>query len=175
MDLKDESLSQILDYAIQMETDGIEFYQKASEKTSHPFGKKMFLALADDEAFHLEVLKNVAREYKIPDVTTFKKDTPYEKVKTLFDELRDVMKERVSVSSDDLQALEVAIKMEQKGYEAYKREAESASDQEGKTLFEYLVREEIEHLRILQNTYHYLENSKEWFLWEERGLLDGGG
>jgi hypothetical protein len=37
-----------------------------------------------------------------------------------------------------------------------------------------LVEEEKEHLQLLQNTHSYLKNSGDWFLWEEKGLLDGG-
>jgi len=27
---------------------------------------------------------------------------------------------------------------------------------------------------LLQNTHSYLKDSGDWFLWEEKGLLDGG-
>jgi len=53
------NLSKAIKTAIKLEEDGMDFYQKASEKTSHPFGKRMFLSFAEDEKRHLTILKEI--------------------------------------------------------------------------------------------------------------------
>ncbi|MBW1678844.1 MAG: ferritin family protein, partial [Deltaproteobacteria bacterium] len=135
MNQKNENIFYILNTAIKMETDGIEFYQKASKKTSHPFGKKMFLSFMEDEKLHLKILKEIAQKLEIPDVDgIFKKDTPKVKVKTIFQEVKDDIKEKIAAHPDELQTLQLAIEMEKKGYDLYKGKAEETLDQKEKAL-----------------------------------------
>ncbi len=172
---KDEKISQILNTAIQMETEGIEFYHNLSKKASHPFGKKMFLSFAEDEKLHLAVLKDIARELEIPDIDdVFKKGTPEERGRTIFQEGRKDRKEKISAHPDEIQALEIAMEMEREGYELYKGRAEKTLDSKERALFQRLALEENEHFKILQNTHSYLKNPREWFLWEEKAIIDGG-
>ena len=65
------NLSKAIKTAIKLEEDGVDFYQKASEKTSHPFGKRMFLSFAEDEKRHLSVLKEILSDLKFSDFDRF--------------------------------------------------------------------------------------------------------
>jgi len=131
------NLSKAIKTAIKLEEDGIDFYQKASEKTSHPFGKKMFLSFAEDEKRHLTIL-------------------------------------RIAANSDELEALKIGMDMESKSVEFYQGALEKTQDSHQKAFFNRLIDEEKEHYELLQNTRSYLKDSGEWFLWEEKALLDGG-
>ncbi|NIV40350.1 MAG: hypothetical protein GWN58_66395, partial [Anaerolineae bacterium] len=48
-----------LQVAIQTEIDGYSFYSKFAEQTEDPDARAMFERLAQDEAKHLELLRNV--------------------------------------------------------------------------------------------------------------------
>ena len=76
-----ENLSKMIRTSIKMEEEGIDFYQEAAEKTSHPFGKKMFLSFVEDEKRHLTVLRSILAGFKFSDFDRFfEEKTPKEKI-----------------------------------------------------------------------------------------------
>ena len=169
------NLSKAIKTAIKMEEDGIDFYQKAAKKTSHPFGKKMFSSFVGDEKRHLTVLKDVFADLKFSDFDRFfKEKKPREKIKTVFEEIKNEIKERIAANPDEIEALKIGMDMESKSSEFYRGALEKTQDSRLKAFFRRLIEEEKEHYQLLQNTYSYIKDSGDWFLWEERALLDGG-
>lgn len=169
-----KEFSQIIRTAIKMETDGIEFYQKVADKTSHLFGKKMFLSFMKDEERHLSVLKRILAGLDFPDFEKYFGETPGEKIKTVFNQIKDEIKERITANPDEMEALKLGMKMEEESVRLYEGSLEKTTDLKVKMLLERLVLEEKDHYRILENVYSFLEDSGKWFLWEEKSLLDGG-
>jgi len=168
-------VSKAIGTAIKMEEDGIDFYEKIARKTSHPSGEKMFLSFVEDEKRHLTVLKEILADLKFSDFSRFfEEKTPREKVKTVFREVKKGIKERIAVSSDELDALKIGTDMESKSVEFYQGALETTQDSHLRAFFTRLIEEEKEHYQLLQNTYSYLKDSGDWFLWEEKALLDGG-
>jgi len=169
------NLSKAIKTAIKMEEDGIDFYQKAARKCSHPFGSKMFLSFAEDEKRHLAVLKDILTDLKLSGSNRFfEEKPPRERIKTIFQDLKNEIKERIAANPDELEALKIGMDMESKSVEFYQDALEKAEDSPLKRFFRRVIEEEKQHYQLLQNTHSYLEDSGEWFLWEERGLLDGG-
>jgi len=169
------NFSNVIRTAIKMEEDGIDFYHKAAEKTSHPFGKRMFLSFAEDEKRHLTVLRDILADLKFSDFSQFfGEKKPGEKIKTLFREVKSELKERIAANPDELEALKIGMNMESKSIEFYESSMKKTQNSHLKSFFKRLIEEEKEHYQLLQNTHSYLKDSGDWFLWEERGLLDGG-
>ncbi|GAG57428.1 unnamed protein product, partial [marine sediment metagenome] len=79
-----------------------------------------------------------------------------------------------AVNPDELEALKIGIDMELESIKFYQTALEKSKDNHQKAFLRRLVEEEKEHHQLLQNTHSYLKNSGDWFLWEEKGLLDGG-
>jgi rubrerythrin len=156
--------------AIKMETDAIDFYTKAASKTKHPVGKKMFLTITEDEKRHLEMLSQIFKGLGIE----VKDVSPMKMVKTVFETMKDKMIERVEATSDELEAFKIAMEMEKEGIEFYKRSASDVKKEKEKVLFERLIKEEEQHYNIFANTYFFLSNTGNWFMWEEHGIVDGG-
>ncbi len=170
-----DNLSKIIRTAIDMEEDGIDFYQKAAEKSSHPLGRKMFLSFTEDEKRHLAVLEEILADLKFSDFDQFfQEKTPREKITSIFKEVKKEVKERIAANPDEIEALEIGMNMESKSVKFYQEALEKAGDISQKAFLRRLVEEEKEHYQILQNTHSYLKDSGDWFLWEEKGLLDGG-
>ena len=170
-----DNFSKIIRTAIKMEEDGIDFYQKAAEKSSHPLGRKMFLSFIEDEKRHLAVLKEILADLKFSDFDQFfQEKTPREKITSIFRQTNKEIKERIAANSDEIKALEIGMDMESKSVKFYQSALEKAEDISQKAFLRRLVEEEKEHYQILQNTHSYLKDSGDWFLWEEKGLLDGG-
>jgi rubrerythrin len=159
-----------IEIALKMETDAISFYQEAAELTSHPAGKRMFLSIMEDEKRHIDMLNNLVNDMEL----TADKIDPMEKIKSVFEELKDEMMGGIEASENELQALETAMKMEKEGFEFYKKVAAESPDPKSKKLFERLVLEEEKHYAAFSNTYAFLSDTGNWFMWEEHSIVDGG-
>jgi rubrerythrin len=159
-----------VELAIKQETDGIAFYRKAAEKTAHPVGKKMFLSIIEDEKRHLEALSRILKELDM----TYESASPMEHVKTVFEENKDQMMERIPATADELEALKIALEMERASVLFYQRLASESREPKQKALFERLIPEEEEHFRIFNNTLSFLTDSGNWYMWDEYEIVDGG-
>ena len=159
-----------IEIAIKMETDAINFYKEASKKANHSVGKKMFLTIAEDEKRHLDILNQILKglDIKIKDVS------PMKNIKTVFEEMKDEMMHKVEATTDELEAFKIAMKMEKEGIEFYKKAASGAKTDKEKSLFERLIKEEQQHYDIFANTYFFLSDTGNWFMWEEHSIVDGG-
>jgi rubrerythrin len=159
-----------IETAIKMETDAIAFYGEACTKTSHPFGKEMFKGFIKDETRHLKMLKNIFQGLDIE--LEFVK--PKETIKTVFSELKNEMMERIKALEDEMESINIALTMEKKGFDFYKEAASKAASDKEKELFERLAAEEDDHYSILTETYNFLDNTGHWYMYEERGIVEGG-
>lgn len=158
-----------IEIAKKMETDAIKFYLEAAEKTGYPAGKKMFETVAADEKRHLEYVTQLLKglDVHIEDIH------PIENIKTVFEEMKDEMMEKVKVTADDLDAFRIAMKMENEGIEFYKKLLSGASSAKEKTLFEKLLKEEEQHYSIFSNTFSFLDDTGNWFMWKEYSIVEG--
>lgn len=155
--------------AMKMEKDAITFYSEAARKTKSPAGKKMFQTITEDEKRHLEMVSQLIKGLNI----THQDASPMKNVKTVFDSMKDEMMKKVEATADELEAFKIAMKMEKEGMEFYKKTLDGAKTEKERELLERLVVEEQQHYDIFANTYQFLSDTGNWFMWEERGILEG--
>lgn len=158
-----------IETAIKMETDAMAFYQEAANKTSHPFGKEMFMGFVKDETRHLRILQDIFKGVDA-DIELIR---PKETIKTVFSELKDQMMQQVKALDSEMDAVNIALKFEKEGFDFYKNAALTAGTPKEKELFEKLSIEENDHYSILLETQKYLSNTGNWYMYEERGILEG--
>ncbi len=159
-----------VEIAISMEADAIKFYKEAADRTSNPVGKKMFLAISDDEKRHLGMLSKIIKGLDIKG----KDVSPMKNVKSIFETMKEDMMKKVETTVDELEAFKIAMQMEKEGIEFYKKAATVTSTEKEAELFKRLIQEEQQHYDIFANTYFYLYDSGSWFMWEEHSIVDGG-
>ena len=159
-----------LELAMKMETDAISFYTEAAQKTRYPAGKKMFQTIAEDEKRHREMISQVIKGLGV----TSKDVSPLRNVTTVFAALKDEMMQKVEATTDELEAFKIAMKMEREGKAFYEKTLSQVKTEKEKALFERLIREEQQHYEIFSNTYQFLSDTGNWFMWEERGIVEGG-
>lgn len=159
-----------IELAVKMETDAIKFYYEASNRTKHPVGKKMFLTIMEDEKRHLEMLNRVLQGL---DVDTKNLPNPINAVKTVFEQMKDEMMQRVEASGDEMEAFRIAMDMEREGADLYKKLASESSSEKEKALFERLRHEEEQHFSIFSNTYSFMKDTGNWFMWKEHTIVEG--
>ncbi len=158
-----------LEMAMKMERDAISFYTEAAEKTKYPAGKKMFLTITEDEKRHLHMISEIVKGLNV----TAKDVSPMKNVKSVFEAMRAEMMRKVEATADEMEAFKIATDMEKKGVEFYKKTLGGAKKEKEKALLKRLIQEEEQHYEIFANTYQFLADTGNWFLWEERGIVEG--
>ena len=97
-----------------------------------------------------------------------------ENIKTIFETMKDQMQTRIKATSSELEAFKIAMQMEKEGIEFYKKFASEAQKEQEKKLFERLAKEEEQHFAIFSNTFSFLDDTGNWFMWEEHSIVEGG-
>jgi rubrerythrin len=159
-----------IEIARKMETDAIDFYTEAAEKIKYPAGKKMFEVILVDEKRHLEIIEKIIAESDVHMEDTH----PLDNIKTVFEEMKDQMMERAAATDDELEAFKIAMQMEKEGIEFYEKLLAGSENEKEKALIEKLIKEEKEHYEIFANTYSFINDTGNWFMWEEHSMVDGG-
>ena len=159
-----------IEIAKKMETDAISFYTEAARKTKYPAGKKMFETITVDEKRHLEMVTKLLKglDFHIQDVH------PMENIRTVFEKMKDEMMQKVEATSDELEAFKIAMQMEKEGLDFYRKLTLEAKTEKERLLFEKLAGEEQQHFDIFSNTYNFLSDTGNWFMWDEYSIVDGG-
>ena len=171
-----EKVLEGLKYAIQMEIDGKEHYLKASRESSNELGKKLLQSLADAEDYHrkkFEQIYDSMRTRKSWPAVDFQPDGGRE-LRTIFARATEQMDTMVKPLSTELDAVQLAMEMENKSFDYYKSQSEKAADNNEKEFYEMLAAEEREHHIILVDYYEYLKDPAGWFVRQEHASLDGG-
>lgn len=164
-------ISEIVDSGVQMEKDGIEYYSKLAESATNPLARQMFESFAQDEKNHVLWLEKLAAKEQ---VEIEEPEQVYVRLREIFQNAPDELKETAKASEDDTQALKIAIGMEVKSKEAYEKWAEELDDPQAKALCKKLAQFEEMHRQAFVNTEEYLNRTGDWFMKEERWMFDGG-
>lgn len=137
--------------AIELEKETFDFFVKAEHKTFNPAGKRIFKWLAKIEEQHYIKLTELYNSLHEGGRWVFYGGSTFELVPAGEDE------QRVKLDTDDIEALRIAEKIEQRGMTFYEELIAKTSDQDGKVMLEVLRNEEIEHLRIIREKLQQLE------------------
>ncbi len=158
-----------IEVAIKMEKDAIDFYTEAAGKTKHPVGKKMFLSITEDEKRHLKMLSAIFKDIGI----TPENVSPMGNIQTIFKTMKDAMMQQVAATKDEIDAFRIAMQMEKEGVEFYKKAEAEAPTEKERALFMRLVKEEQQHYDVFANTYSFMSDTGNWFMWDEHSIVEG--
>ena len=162
-------MSSAADIARRMEQDAVAFYKKAADSASSPAGKQIFLTIMEDEVRHIKMVDSLIKDMGIDDTPA----DPTERVKTVFEQMKDQLNESIAATDGDKDALKTAMSMEIEGYVFYLKSADEATDPKVADFFKRLASEEDKHYRMFSNTFDFLDDTGNWFMWEERGIIEG--
>jgi len=161
--------------AIQMETDGKEYYLKASRESSHETGKQLLQSLAAEEDAHRQQFVEIydaLRTKKAWPETGFQADGG-QRLKAI---LAGGLEARPSkkAAATELDALKTAMDMENKTYDFYQEQAKTAVYAAEGDFYHALAAQERAHYLVLLDYYEYLNDPAGWFVKMEHPTLDGG-
>jgi rubrerythrin len=170
-----ETILEGLIYAIQMEIDGKEHYLKASRESNNELGKKLLQSLAETEDYHrrkFEQIYDGMRIKKSWPAVDFQSDGGRE-LRTIFARATEKMDSDLIALNTELDAVKLAMEMENQSFDYYKSQSEKAANNDEKEFYEMIAAEEREHHIILVDYYEYLKDPEGWFVRKEHPSLDG--
>lgn len=165
-----------LQFAIQMEIDGKQYYQKASRDSENKLGKDLFRWLAAEEDRHRQRFEEIYKAIKSKKAWSEVDIQPEkrEKLSSLFSEALARADPNVKEVSAELGAIDKAMDLENKTHSFYKLEGEEATYDGERKFYESLAAEERGHYLALVDYREYLIDPAGWFRKAEHHSLDGG-
>ena len=162
----------VLKQGMSTELWGMRFYEQAAARTSSPDGKRVFESLVAEETKHLEIL---CGQYAA--VTQGKTCVTLEEARKLAagvsptDIFPEAEAAEVLIPTDftDVQALQMAMEFEARGYKIYAQAAQDAASSQEKEMWGFLAKAEDMHYTFIQKTHEYLTTNGVWFF-DEREL-----
>ena len=149
--------------AMQLEKDGIKFYNKAEGATSSDSGKKIFHTLAYEETLHLATFQKMFDSMEsLPDWRSLVKDIPLQRKAPIFENRKSV-DESVKPSAGELQALRTAMDHERAAIDFFTRETSRTTNPVVKQIFDFIKTQEEFHYDLLQAEYDSVAGTGFWF------------
>lgn len=147
----------ILEFAINMEVEGENYYLKQAELNKDNGLNVVFRALAEDERNHAELLRNKAKN----EPCILKDSKAVAERSNVFTKLED-FKDRIMDIPKQIDAYREALKTEQDSIDLYTKLLAEETDEKGKELFDYLIKQEQEHYVTLEELIFQLRKAEEW-------------
>ena len=151
------ALRDALELTLSIERLGHAFYTNASKKTKNDSGKLMFRRLAAEESDHLRRLQ---REYRslIQEHAWLKREPARLPVsrkiaRELFPQ-QQLLRFQVSDETSELEALNIAMELENRSHEFFKTFAQQLRDSGGRKAFMEFAKEEQSHFERPGMTHH---------------------
>jgi rubrerythrin len=178
MDKQEEALA-VLRRAMESERVGYRFYLEASERSADPAGQGTFRSLARDEERHLALLlvehnSLSAGEGWVDPEEAIKRKVEVDITKPLFpgEELAPQEKSPFEATwaaydveglAGDLAVLEFGMGVEEEFYKMYEKAAAETDDPLGRRAYQFLMKWENRHYKLLQDAHDYLSDNKHWW------------
>ena len=152
-----------LELAIEMEMDSKRFYLEQAEKTEDSGLKSIFITLAEEESIHARILKNKA------DTLSYELVDTYAEIKNIFVEIGDY-KNIIKQLPDAIDVYTLGLENEKKSIDLYQKMLQEAVDERDKKIFEYLIEQENDHYKVLEQLIEMVNRPNEWVESAEFGL-----
>lgn len=166
---------EILQAAIQMEKDGREFYLKAAERSQTSIARNLFQVLAEEEIGHQKAISAifvaVSASSQWPDEEIASTHT--KNVENVFSAAMRSPEQAAEKPTDDLEAVGIALVMEERSFKLYMGRAEEATEEAEIKFYQALAHEERKHITSLRETEEYLTDTEGWFIKKQHITLDG--
>ena len=140
-----------LQIAIQMEIDGKEYYQKASQGSGNQLGRELLQSLAAEEDIHRQKFEQIyhAMQNKQAWPTVDFQPDEGKRLRTIFARATEEMGPDVKAPATELDVVQTAMGMENNTYDFYKSQAGNAVYDAEREFYEALAAQERQHHRVL--------------------------
>ncbi len=157
------NIQEAVNGAINFERKGVSFYMELAAQTENRLGRRLFYTLAKEEVEHILIIDDIRRRLdrgEKPDQELNLKTTIEEQMKEYFGAFKPEQMQEKGMSN--LDGYEMAMEIENRGYEMYDRFLQEATEEHAREFFKKMKEEEKGHFEALQNVYYYLTNRDHW-------------
>jgi rubrerythrin len=147
-----------LEFAIQMETDGEQFYRRQADLYEGTVLAVIFRKLADAEQKHAELIQGHLAGFTdvMPD------SEPLTSLGNIFSDMADFRRQARNLP-DQLDVYRLAVGVEQRSVDLYTELLRSsAAGSEDERMLEYLLTQETGHLALFDELSEHLRQASEW-------------
>jgi rubrerythrin len=153
----------VLDFAIEMENDGFEYYRDLAVSSTLPGLKTIFTSLAEDELKHAEFFKALNAGGPVGKMPA---SGALDTAQSLFKQL-PAGSEALKNIADSLKAYQHAMKLEANSFRFYEELAGKETNIEVRDLLLQIAEEEHKHFNILENVYNFVNAPNQSLEWGE--------
>jgi rubrerythrin len=168
----DKKLLDSLKLALSNEIVGEEFYMKTSSEAKDDFTRNTFTHLAKDEVFHIQRIKEFIKTEKADEIEAKIRNRNPKSGLLFFQMTEEEFNKRKESFKGDFAHYNFAIELEVRAANLYEALFNSAKDQKTKDFFEFLIKEEKTHKKILEEALSFLKDPADYFLETERWTFD---
>jgi rubrerythrin len=146
-----------LEYALQTEIEGIEFYLAKAEANKENALHKVFVMIAKDELRHAAILRRLMQGKldSLPDNKTLaSRESIFSDMETFLDDYYS--------SSEQLDVYRLAREIEKKGIDLYHQLAAQSQIESERDVFHYLMEQEQEHYELFNELVTRVARPEEW-------------
>jgi rubrerythrin len=158
----------ILEFSKNMELEGSDYYLKLAHDTQNPELSGVFTWLAQEELEHYNLF--ASWKDNAPPIPGTGTDI-LGKVKSIFTGMAAGFN-KPEVMFDAEIAYRKALELEHGSISHYRAAREHVQTQDEKMLFDFLVHEELKHVRLIENLIDFVRRPKEWLENAEFNHLD---
>ena len=156
-----------LEFAINMEHDGENYYRQQAEINKNNSLNTVCLLLAADEKKHAQILTDKSHEISSQLIET---DT-LSKAKNIFEGVGGIKIEGKE-KAGQLDFYKIASEMEKQSIELYTKYLSKAEGPDEKELFEFLIGQEKQHYAVLEELVLLLRHAEDWVENAEFGIRE---
>ena len=157
----------ILEFAIQMELDGENYYIKQAEINKDNVLSTVFLMLAKDERIHTKILQKKANNQSYE----LKQNATLTEAKSIFSDI-EAIKNGIKQMPNQLNVYRLALSNEKASVTLYRKYSSESTDTESKQVFEYLMKQEEDHYKIIDELVSLISRPEEWVESAEFGIRE---
>jgi rubrerythrin len=152
-----------LELAITLELEGKRFYLQQADKAEDSGLKSIFHTLAEEESIHARILKNKAETLPYELIDT------HAEIKNIFVEIGDY-KGIIKHIPDAADIYRLALEHEKRSIDLYEEMLQEAKDEKDKKIFKFLIEQENDHYKVLEQLIVLVNRPNEWVEAAEFGL-----
>lgn len=152
-----------IDFAISMELEGQKYYLDLAELNKDNELHKVFLLLADSEKQHAELLERFQKK----EAVSLENHFVHPEFKSVFKDLN-----RKEHSAKQLDAYRIACEQEVKSIQLYQDMKSKAANGSEEEIYDYLIRQEEEHLILFEELVKLVTRPEEWVEAAEFGIRE---
>jgi rubrerythrin len=167
-----DSVVKCLQLAIQMESDGKQYYLKISGQCRDEVGRNLLAALAAAEDVHRQKFESIYEAARLKRAWPKMDLSSGKDVRTIFGEALARAKPGAENLATEMAAVDKAIAMEIASYDYYMAQSKKAAHGPEKEFYEAVAAEEHQHQITLLDYKEYVDDPAAWFVKSEHPSLD---